>query len=452
MKKIVSIFLSLALMISLFVLPASAAAPAATDWFAIQETTAPTHTRAEFKNGRVIVNSIINGSEPGAGKVVYTKPIDFNNFEVAFSLDNYTKCADQYLSIGFINGGENEIHLGEVSVPEFFMMLRPTDAATVIGCGEGLLRNYDTAKNMIRVGKSSYDPGHYFEGEVEAAWTNVVLKVCRNSANTGYDVYINNKRINNDNTWSFIDKIEAKTGCDKWYFYINFKDGDYRPMQFTVKTVNGEAAVAKSVTGMVQNSLLKEGESYAAVGGLLGDKVSGGATSTTKKDDTTPTTNKNNNGNSNTAPTTNKNNNGNSNTTPTTKNNNNNDNSNATPTFDNDTNTVPTGGWGDNGSYVEPDNGYTPDEDGSTWPSDDAWNDDGTDGDDAQTGTDAGEDDADGGSLMWLLWVGIAVVVIAAGVCVYFFVIRKKKASVPSVTEASDVDPSDANPSDAEGE
>ena len=434
MKKIVSIFLSLALMISLFVLPASAAAPAATDWFAIQETTAPTHTRAEFKNGRVIVNSIINGSEPGAGKVVYTKPIDFNNFEVAFSLDNYTKCADQFLSIGFINGGEDEIHLGEVAVPEFFMMLRPTDQATVIGCGEGLLRNYDTAKDMVRAGKSSYEPGHYFEGEIEAAWTNVVLKVCRNNANTGYDVYLNNKRINNDNTWSFIDKIEAKTGCDKWYFYVNFKDGDYLPVQFTIKTVNGEAAVDKSVTGMVQNSLLSAGESYAAVGGLLGDKVSGGSTSTTtatkgNDNNKTTTTTKGNGNNKTTTTTKGKGNNKTTTTTtPTTYQGNGNDTTTTVPM-------VPSGDSGFEGTgndYPYGGTEYTPPEDGTEYDPD--FVPDYTEGD-VPTDTNPGATD-DGGSLMWLLWVGIAVVVIAAGVCVYFFVIRKKNGAAFSISEA----------------
>lgn len=379
MKKIVSTIVSLALLAGLFALPASAAAPAATDWFALQESVNPTHTKAEFKNGRVIVNSIVNGSEPGMAKVFYTQPIDFDSFEVAFSLDNYTKCADQFISIGFINGGEDEMHLGSVSVPEFFMILRPTDLPTVIDCAQGLLVNYDTDRDMIRVGKSNFAPGVYFEGEVEASWTNVVFKVCRNDANTGYDVYINNKRVNNSNTWDFIDKIEAKTGSDKWYFYMGFKDGNYAPAQFTIKTINGEAAVDKSVSGMVQNSLLGDGEKYAAVGGLLGDKVSGGSSTGATKD------------NASTAPS--------ADVIITS------DQQGDGTTTDNDTSTLPTGGTDDTPDNSDP--GSSPTNNG---------------------GIQAGAEGGDDGSLLWLLWVGIAVVVVAAGVCVYLFVIRKKKA------------------------
>lgn len=457
MKKIVSLILALGLLASQLILPVSAAsAPKATDWYAVQETYNPTHTRAQFKDGRVVVNSIVNGSEPGAATVIYTQPIDLDNFQVSFSLDNYVKCADQSLNIGFINGGEDELHLGTVSVPDFMALLRPTDLPTVISTAEGLLKNYDVDRDMLRPGKSSFVPGHYFEGEVEASWTNVVFKVTRNAANTGYDVFVNNKQINNQNTWSFVDMIEKKTGCDKWYFYITFKDGNYSPVQFTIKTINGQSAVDPSVSGMMQNSLLEAGESYAAVGGLLGDKVVDGdnVASTTKKPDATKTTTKPTTKKptttkpTTTKPTTSKTTVNNPGTTaPTT----------AAPTqgIVTDTPTAPI--VTDPTQSVIPgdttaDIGVSTDAPipgDTTLPSDPAVTDPvGSDpsvsdpavteptGEDTQptdpttqpSGSDvqSGADD-EGGSLWWL-WVIIAVVVIGGGVCVYLFVIRKKQA------------------------
>ena len=96
---------------------------------------------------------------------------------------------------------------------------------------------------------------------------------------------------------------------------------------------------------------------------------------------------------------------------------------------------VPSGDSGFEGTgndYPYGGNEYTPPEDGTEYDPD--FVPDYTEGD-VPTDTNPGATD-DGGSLMWLLWVGIAVVVIAAGVCVYFFVIRKKNGAAFSISEA----------------
>jgi hypothetical protein len=251
-----------------------ASAPAATDWYAIQEGYDPTQTRAEFSNGRIVVNSVeTEEKEPGSATLVYTKPVDLRDFTVSFSLDSYVPCADQYISIGFINKG-TDLHYGPGASenPNFCMLLRPTQWPTVVDCAQGLLVNFDTDRNAVRVGKSNFVPGFFFETYATAPWSNVVFQVCDNGFG-GFDVYINGRRINNVNDWWFINNIEDKTGSDDWYFYIKFKDGEYSPAQFTVKTLNGQTAVDPAVSGAVQNSLLAEGEKYAAVGGLLGGYV-----------------------------------------------------------------------------------------------------------------------------------------------------------------------------------
>ncbi len=271
-------------------------APAATDWYAIQEGYDPTQTRAEFKDGRIVVNSVeTEEKEPGSALLLYTQPVDLNNFEVSFSLDSYVPCADQYISVGFVNKG-TELYYGPSASqdPHFCLLLRPTEWPTMIDCAQGLLVNFDTNRNVVRPGSSNFVPGFYFDTYASAPWSNVVFRVCGNGFG-GYDVYINNHRINNDNDWWFINNIEDKTDSDDWYFYIKFKDGEYSPAQFTVKTLNGQMAVDSAVSGPVQNSLLAEGEEYAAVGGPLGDyvgvtKATTTTTTTTRKPTTTTTT------------------------------------------------------------------------------------------------------------------------------------------------------------------
>lgn len=286
MKKIITCVMSLALLMSLCVMPATAAnaVPAATDWFACQDLAAPTHSVVTAKNGRIIVESVEKGSAmPGAGAVWYTQPIDFDNFEVSFSLDKYTKCRDQYFGIYFVNGGTSmQTGINDTPDPCFVHLLRPTDLATVIGTGEGVLYNYDVDRDMIRVGKSSFTPGQWLEGEMDASWTNVVYSV-RKRADAGYDVLINGKVVNaaEQNKWEFIDKIEAKTGCTDWYVGFSFKDGDYGACKYTIKTINGQSAVDPSVEGYIQNSLLPNGGKWVAVGGKLGQYVSGGSTTDT---------------------------------------------------------------------------------------------------------------------------------------------------------------------------
>ncbi len=264
-------------------------APAATDWYAIQEGYDPTQTRAEFSNGRIVVNSVeTEEKEPGSATLVYTKPVDLRDFTVSFSLDAYEPCADQYISIGFINKG-TDLHYGPSASenPNFCMLLRPTQWPTVVDCAQGVLVNFDTDRNAVRVGKSSFVPGFFFETYATAPWSNVVFRVCDNGFG-GFDVYINGRRINNVNDWWFINNIENKTGSEDWYFYIKFKDGAYSPAQFTIKTLNGQTAVDPAVSGAVQNSLLAEGEKYAAVGGLLGGYV--GVTKATSTQNPTTTT------------------------------------------------------------------------------------------------------------------------------------------------------------------
>lgn len=286
------------LLVCLVALPVSAGgttpveAPAATDWFAIQEGYDPTQTRAEFKDGSIVVSSVeTEEKEPGSATLVYTKPVDLRDFTVSFSLDAYEACADQYISIGFINKG-TDLHYGPGASedPNFCLLLRPTQWPTVVDCAQGLLVNFDTDRNAVRLGHSNFAPGFFFETYATAPWSNVVFRVCDNGFG-GFDVYINGRRINNVNDWWFINNVEYKTGSEDWYFYIKFKDGAYSPAQFTVKTLNNQKAVDPAVTGMVQNSLLAEGESYAAVGGLLGDciGVTKPTTTTTTRESTTTT-------------------------------------------------------------------------------------------------------------------------------------------------------------------
>ncbi|MBP3937142.1 MAG: hypothetical protein IK954_06125 [Clostridia bacterium] len=372
MKKLVTLAISLVLLFGLCAMPASAdeAVPAATDWFACQDIAAPTHSVVTAKNGRIIVESVDKGSAmPGAGAVWYTQPIDFDNFEVSFSLDQYTKCRDQYFGIYFVNGGTSmQTGINDTPDPYFLHLLRPTDLATVIGTGEGLIYNYDQDRDMIRVGKSSFGAGQWLEGEMEASWTNVVYSVSKRADGNGYDVKINGKLVNpaEQNKWTFIDKIEAKTGCSDWYVGFGFKDGDYGACKFTIKTINGHAAVDPSASGYIQNSLLPNGGDYIAVGGKLGQYV-------TKPEAPTTTT---------TAP----------------------QGGNTTTTVGGNEGTTTTVG-GDTTTTTAPQGGDTTT---TTAPQDD------------QPGDAAPQD------LGWLLWVGIAVVVIAAGICVYLFVIRPK--------------------------
>lgn len=399
MKKFLSILSAVSLLAAMLVvaaIPASAASPAVSDWYAVQETNCPTHTHAWFEKGRVNVESIVNGSEPGAGTVIYTKPVDLDNFEVSFSLDSYTKCADQYIGMGFINKGTDLLEnaaLGSYVDPYFWLMLRPTDEATVIDHAQGLLANYDTDRKKVRIGFSNFAPGAWFEGESNASWSNVVFKVCRNDAGTGYDISLNGKKINNQNDWWFVDDIEKTTGSSDWYFFVQFKDGNYAPVKYTIKTVNGQPAVDKSATGFMKNSLLLEGEKYA-------DGVDGGSSTTDK------TTAKPVDKTTTAKPTDNK-------TTATTVGGGTSDT--AAPSAGDDTTTAPSAG-----------------DDTTTVPS----GDDTTTGADEETTTTTGTqadnqtgddvDDKDGGSLTWL-WIVIGVVVVA-GVAVVLVVLRKKKA------------------------
>ncbi len=380
MKKLVILAMSLALLLGLCAMPVSAAntVPAATDWFACQDLGAPTHSVVTAKNGRIIVESVDKGSAmPGAGAVWYTQPIDFDNFEVSFSLDQYTKCRDQYFGIYFVNGGTSmQTGINDTPDPHFVHLLRPTDLATVIGTGEGLVYNYDTDRDMIRVGKSSFAAGQWLEGEMDASWTNVVYSVSKRSGSAGYDVKLNGKLVNaaEQNKWEFIDKIEAKTGCSDWYVGFCFKDGDYNACKFTIKTINGKSAVDPSASGYIQNSLLPNGGKYIAVGGKLGQYVTNSATdntTTTTQGDTTTTTT---GGDSTTTTTTTGNDTGNTDGGNTDS---------TTTGGDDTTTTAPQGG--DQSTDTEPQN-----------------------------------------SLTWLLWVVIAVLVIGNGVCIYLFVIRPK--------------------------
>lgn len=393
MKKILSILSAVSLMAAMLVvaaIPASAASPAVSDWYAVQEVTCPTHTHAWFEKGRVNVESIVNGSEPGAGTVIYTKPVDLDNFEVTFSLDSYTKCADQYIGMGFINKGTDlqaNAALGSYVDPYFWLMLRPTEEATEIDCAQGLLANYDADRKKVRVGFSSFAPGVYFEGTTQASWSNVAFKVCRNDAGTGYDISINGKKVNNQNDWWFVDDIEKTTGSDDWYFFVQFKDGNYAPVKYTIKTINGQPAVDKSATGFMKNSLLLEGEKLA-------DGVDGGSSNNSKPTDKPTTTQKTDN--KTTAPSKT------GATSATTVGGGTSDT--ATPTGD-DTTTVPSG------------------DDTTTGADEETTTTTGTQADN-QTGDDV--DDKDGGSLTWL-WIVLGVVVVA-GVAVVLVVLRKKKA------------------------
>lgn len=54
------------------------------------------------KKGRITVTSNFQSDkEPGGCAVTCEEPVDLSHFEITFSLDQYTKCADQYLAIGF---------------------------------------------------------------------------------------------------------------------------------------------------------------------------------------------------------------------------------------------------------------------------------------------------------------------------------------------------------------
>ncbi len=404
MKKILSILSAVSLLVAMFVvaaIPSSAASPAVSDWYAVQEVTCPTHTHAWFEKGRVNVESIVNGSEPGAGTVIYTKPVDLNNFEVSFSLDSYTKCKDQYIGMGFINKGTDlqaNAALGSYVDPYFWLMLRPTEEATEIDCAQGLLANYDTDRKKVRVGFSNFAPGVYFEGTTQASWSNVVFKVCRNQADTGYEISINGKVVSNQNDWWFVDDIEETTGSDDWYFFVQFKDGNYAPVKYTIKTINGQPAVDKSATGFMKNSLLLEGEKYA-------DGVDGGSsntTSTTKKKDTTTTKNDKTTAGSTTTTVGG----GTSDTAAP---------SGTDATDPSATDPVDPSATDPSTEVTEPSSGDG--DTSSTAPTS------GTQADD-QTGDDV--DDKDGGSLTWL-WIVLGVVVVA-GVAVVLVVLRKKKA------------------------
>lgn len=255
MKKLLSIAASLALLGSLCALPASAASvPSLSQWHAIQDEVAPNRTIATAQKGRLTVTSDFKSNkEPGGCAVICEVPVDLSDFEVTFSLDKYTPCADQYLGIGFSSAPLTDSLYADSEHPGFMLMLRPSDQPNTIVCAEGLVNNWDTRLKMIRVGKSSYDPGHYFEGTAEASWTNVKFSVKRNSTDDGYDVFINDKRINNENKWSFVDDIAAATD-GKWYLQMVFKDGNYAPAAFTIKTINGAAAVEESADGTAPGS------------------------------------------------------------------------------------------------------------------------------------------------------------------------------------------------------
>ncbi len=390
MKKLVILAMSLVLLIGMGLAPVSAAdaVPAATDWFACQDLGAPTHSVVTAKNGRIIVESVEKGTAmPGAGAVWYTQPIDFDNFEVSFSLDKYTKCKDQYFGIYFVNGGTSmQTGINDTPDPFFCHLLRPTDLATVIGTGEGLIYNYDQDRDMIRVGKSTFGAGQWLEGEMDASWTNVVYSVRkRTGGSAGYDILLNGKVVNaaEQNKWEFIDKIEAKTGCSDWYVGFCFKDGDYNACKFTIKTINGQAAVNPSVSGYIQNSLLPNGGEWVAVGGKLGQYASSDTTATTTTT-AAPTTVGNNSGD-----------------ITTTVGNNSGD---ATTTIGNsDDATTTDGGSTDQTTTIGDDTVST------TAPQ-----------------SDQPSDTQPQNSLTWLLWVIIAVLVIANGVCIYLFVIRPK--------------------------
>ena len=254
MKKLLSAAAALLMLGGMCALPASAAAPSLSKWHAIQDEGAPNRTIAKAEKGRITVTSNFQSDkEPGGCAVTCEEPVDLSHFEITFSLDQYTKCADQYLAIGFSSAPNTTSLYADTEHPGFMLLLRPTDEPNEISCGEGLLNNWDENRKKIRVGKSSFAPGSYFEGTVEASWTNVKLAVKRNSANDGYDVYINDKRVNNQNKWAFVDDIAAATG-GKWYLQVAYKDGNYAPASFTIKTINGDAAVDKSASGNVSGS------------------------------------------------------------------------------------------------------------------------------------------------------------------------------------------------------
>jgi len=218
----------------------------------------------------------------------------------------------------------------------------------------------------------------------------VKYTVRKSESGKGYDVLINDKLINKseNNKWEFIDKIEAKTGCTDWYVGFSFKDGDYNAAKFTIKTINGKEAVDKSVSGYIQHSLLPDGGEYVAVGGKLG-QYAGGATAetTTTQKSEDPTTTVGGNNNTTKQP---------DGATTTV-------NGEVTTTVGGDETTTTEGGDTDPTTTVGGDTNTTTASNG-----------------DEPTDTDPQ------GSLGWLLWVGIAVVVIAAGVCIYLFVIRPK--------------------------
>ena len=254
MKKLLSAAAALLVLAQVCVLPAFAAAPALSKWHAIQDENAPNRTVATAEKGRITVTGNFKADkEPGGCAVTCEEPIDLADFEVTFSLDQYTKCADQYFAVGFSSAPNTDSLYGDTEHPGFMLMLRPTDTPNEITCGEGLLTNWDSSRKKIRVGKSSFEPGAYFEGTTEASWTNIRFAVKRNAAGDGYDVYINNRKINNQNKWAFVDDIAKVTG-GKWYLQLVFKDGNYVPATFTVKTVNGEPAVDKNASGTVSGS------------------------------------------------------------------------------------------------------------------------------------------------------------------------------------------------------
>ena len=254
MKKLLSAAAALLVLAQVCVLPAFAAAPALSKWHAIQDENAPNRTVATAEKGRITVTGNFKADkEPGGCAVTCEEPIDLADFEVTFSLDQYTKCADQHFAVGFSSAPNTDSLYGDTEHPGFMLMLRPTDTPNEITCGEGLLTNWDSSRKKIRVGKSSFEPGAYFEGTTEASWTNIRFAVKRNAAGDGYDVYINNRKINNQNKWAFVDDIAKVTG-GKWYLQLVFKDGNYVPATFTVKTVNGEPAVDKNASGTVSGS------------------------------------------------------------------------------------------------------------------------------------------------------------------------------------------------------
>ncbi len=397
MKKILSILSAVSLLAAMLVvaaIPVSAASPAVSEWYAVQETTCPTHTHAWFEKGRIKVESIVNGSEPGAATILYTTPIDMDNFEISFSLDKYVKCPDQYIAMGFINKGTNlieEAALGAWSDPFFHLMLRPTDEANVIDHPQGLLANYDVERKKIRVGHSNFAPGLWFDGSSKASWSNVVFKVAKNTTGEGYDVSINGEIINKaeQNKWTFVNDIEKATGSDKWYFFVQYKDGNYAPASYTIKTINGQPAVDKSATGFMKNSLLLEGEKVA-------DGVNNAPT-TTKPADKTTTAKPDDNKTTTAKPDDNKTTAAGTGTTDTT-------NPSGTDVTDPSGTDVTDPSSGEDTSPTVPNSGTQADD-----------NDQQTDGD-------------KGGSLTWL-WIVLGVVVVAgAGVAIALVVMRKKKA------------------------